>query len=231
MLILLLLGGATYVWHNVIAKESGKYARRFIEKAAAVYVPVQPNSVVAVEDATNIVSNAIDSDKGEGDTTSVIIDGDEGKEMKSSEPTKLGRMFVMEYKEPVVQVAFGKTLKYMNVAQKFEFGLSWAIVLLIVGGYVVAVVKRKFSGRHMALALLCFMFIGLTLLIPSMSNGYGIARVYFTSLPLLAPCFVIGVIAVGKRIKTNPYLLATVLLVSYSLCVSGVLYTVLGVAK
>ena len=218
-IVLVVLMVTAGVWHHGVAISSGGYATSFVENTVTLKVPLKQELPETPKIVTEIEPSG---------------DMDNSKSVETVPDTKPGKyksLFMLEYKESVVQVAFGKTLPYMNTPQKLEFGLSWFIVFLLLLGYVVGVLRKRLSGVHLLLATAMFSMIGLALMIPHISIYYGISRTYFTTMPVLAPCFIMGAQEITGQKKLAGYLLVVSLLVAYALCVSGVIHSWFGIVK
>lgn len=151
------------------------------------------------------------------------------KEFK--EDSRIDNFFKIESRENVVQAAFGKNLPYMNTPQKIELVLSWLIVFIITYGLYLAIKRRELNITYGLLTVVMYLSIVITVIIPHLSVYYGAARVYFTTLIVLAPCFVIGTTEISKKIKLNQYIFPTLIILFYYLAVSGILHSFFGRIK
>lgn len=95
-------------------------------------------------------------------------------------------------RESMLKSAFGLTFSRMGVWTRTEFILSWVMVGLIAVGFVYAVRKRAVVYNHAVIACYMMFIIALTIIVPHISVGYGVVRVYSTALIALAPCYPIG---------------------------------------
>lgn len=142
---------------------------------------------------------------------------------------RLHNFLSLESRDPIIQVAFGKTLRYMNIPQRMEFALSWLMVLCLTVGVIFT------TCRHLELyIIMCasmFLVIIATVILPHVSIFYGMGRVYLTALTVLAPCFAIGISMVAEAVGINGYVLGTVLVLLYALCVSGIMHSMFGITK
>lgn len=139
--------------------------------------------------------------------------------------------FSLESRETVIQAAFGKTLPIMNIPQKIEFALSWLTILMVTWGLAITTWRYRLGNDWVLLMLTCYGIIVVSVILPEIGLGYGIARVYFHMVIVLASCFIIGGKDVAKRIRVPaPVVLLTVLIL-YGLSTSGVTHILFGLAR
>lgn len=162
-------------------------------------------------------------------STDAVVKGFVASSITSASETS--QIFTLENREKVIQAAFGKTFSVMNTPQRIEFVFSWLIVILMAYGLYYSVKHKVFSLTHRLLALAFYTAIVLTVIVPRFSVGYGIIRVYFTGLVVLAPCFYIGAKEAGKMIRMKKYLLPGIIVLVYALCVSGIMHSAFGISK
>jgi len=219
-IILVVLMATTGVWHHAIAKESGRISGGVVKDTLTAKLPPVQEPVV--------ISEKVEED--------IIKEAEQEEEIISvprieETPGKLASLFSLEYKGEVLQAAFGKALPYMNTPQKIELSLSWLIVLTILLGYVTGGLRKRLSILHLALAGVMFVMIGITMLVPYICTTYGIVRIYFTAMPILAPCFIMGAQEMTWYKKWVGYVFISLLLVAYALCVSGIMHSWFGIIK
>ncbi len=153
------------------------------------------------------------------------------KEEGEVERSPLRDFLRLESRGGVVQSAFGLTLHSMNTPQKIEWVTSWLVVILMSIGLLSVFRGKLFSSLYQWLALTFYGAIILTLVFPHMSLGYGVVRVYFTGLLILAPCVPVGGNKISEFIKVPKHLLASLVVLVYGLAVSGVLHSWFGIVK
>ncbi len=148
------------------------------------------------------------------------------KEVVSEETDEsaYNRLWDLKKRESVVQVAFGRTLPYMNIPQKIEFALAWLVILTLAGGTIYSLHKRTLTLTHAIMAIGVTIMFALALFFPAASKLYGIYRFYTTAIIVLTPCWVL----LAKKTK---YYYALGLLMVYALCISGILYSWFGIVK
>ena len=139
--------------------------------------------------------------------------------------------FSLETRSEVIQVAFGKTLHIMRIPQKIEFAFSWLTILLMTWGLVLTTKRWGLKEDRVLLMLACYSTIVAGVVIPTIGIRYGIARVYFHMVLVLAPCFIIGSLDVAKRLKVPIPLALMAVLIPYGLCTSGIMHSFFGLAR
>ncbi len=157
-------------------------------------------------------------------------------EKKFKENVEAGRtssnIFMLESREAVVQAAFGKTFPYMNAPQRIEFISSWLVVMFLTLGLAIAIKKRLFTPAHIAIAVGMYLCILATIILPSLSTGYGVVRVYFTACTALAPCYVVPATSItNKRWRMLMMVVLVLVVIAYGLCTSGIMHSFWGIAK
>lgn len=194
----------TIMWHFVIAAESGRYAERF-------------------------TSSAITS------ATTAILSENETKGLRyrlgTDRDYNLGSFYSLDSREKVIQEAFGKSLPSMNTPQKIELVLSWLIVIILSLGLIYCLWRRVLAPELLLMAVLTYCLILLALLIPAISVYYGIVRVYFTSLILLAPMPALAIRAASNKLKFHGEWIMVAIILPYALCVSGLMHSFFGIVK
>lgn len=130
--------------------------------------------------------------------------------------------YSLESRDIVVQQAFGKYWSVMSFKQRLELVLSWLFVLLISAGLLYALLKRKLSAEHRIMAVVMYCLLVLSTVVPYVSKAYGIIRVYFTALIVLAPLAAIITRESARRIKIHGEPVLAGMIGVYALCTSGV---------
>jgi hypothetical protein len=133
----------------------------------------------------------------------------------------------LEYREQVVQAAFGRSWHVMNIPQKIELILSWLVVIGFSYGVLQAIRKKLLPPLISFMAVAMYGILVLTVIIPHVSVYYGVIRVMFTGWIVLAPCFVVGVADITKR----KYLPAALLVLLYASATSGWMHSLFGIVK
>lgn len=99
-------------------------------------------------------------------------------------------------RDKIVQAAFGAQHPDGDKIFQFNwwlFGVSWVVVGLITWGMVRSVLKRDLPLEFLAMSAMCFILLAVTVLIPGVSRGYGIERVFYQCTPLFGILLVKGV--------------------------------------
>lgn len=138
----------------------------------------------------------------------------------------------LEGREPVVQKAFGMNLREdAPVPEIIEIAFNWIVVGMITLGLVVLILRKRLELQFGVLAVALYALVVFTVLIPWLSMYYGGQRVFFTSLIVLAPCFVLGVGETARKLKVNQVAFSIIVLVTYVFATSGLLYSLWGISK
>lgn len=149
----------------------------------------------------------------------------------TSGANRVYNFFKLGTREEVVQVAFGKTLPYMNTPQRIEFVLSWLTILLMSLGLALMIKREGFKNELVALMCVCYFIIVISVIFPPISVRYGIARVYFSMVVVLAPCFIVGGLCVADKLKCPRLLVILAVLIPYGLCTSGIMHSFFGIVR
>lgn len=209
-IILVILLVMTYSWYNLVAPGAGQIVKGFIADSMLM-------SSTTLEYPTIL--------NPESDNAAIKF-----KENVEN-GNKYKNLFMIESRDAVVQSAFGKTWGYMNTPQRIEFIISWLMVAIISLGLLIAVKEKVFGVLHTSLAVTMYGLIVLAVLIPHISVYYGVVRVYFTTLPVIAPCFVVATNFISEKVKINKYILPSIIIIVHYLAVSGILHSWFGIIK
>ncbi len=169
----------------------------------------------------------------------------------------LNNFFIEESRTDMFQLLFGQGLAY-SVLSKVNLLVTWCTFLFI--GIGVLTMVRKFQGmvdaqdthdtrdiqdirlkkpdflktrfemEYLTMALACSGLLLAIVLLPYLSVGYDICRLYSLVVVVLSVCFVIGGIVLSERfgLKLNSCRIILVILLSYSMFVTGVTYQIFG---
>lgn len=140
-------------------------------------------------------------------------------------------LLALSSRDSTLQSAFGLNFPYMNTPQRIEFIISWIVVGFISLGLLFAIKNKVLNDIHLVIGSTLYLAILMTIIIPEASIYYGVVRTYFTTLPALAPCFVIGTNIVSDRLKIYRYFLPAAIIIMYYLAVSGTLHSWFGIIK
>ena len=166
---------------------------------------------------------------------------------------RLHSFFIMESRTSLVSSALGNTIvdDPSRIPKIIELVFSWLTIVLIATG-VLAIIGRRlpallsffkakkffnnleenFDYEYLAFILVACSMILITVLVPYISQGYDLMRVYFMMMVILAPLFVVGGMVLTRLIRIRwVFLLVLVALVPYFLSTTGITYQVLGAPK
>ncbi len=160
----------------------------------------------------------------------------------------LNNFFLEESRTDMFQLLFGHGLAY-SVLSKVNLLVTWCTFLFIGIGVLTMVgkfqemvdirgerlqkpdfLKTRFEVGYLTMVLACSGLLLAIVLLPYISIGYDIYRLYSLVVVVLSVCFVIGGIVLSKRtgLKLKPYLIILVILLSYLMFVTGVAYQIFG---
>ena len=166
---------------------------------------------------------------------------------------QLHQFFIMEARTGLLYSAVGSTIisDPAQVPKYMEMIFSWLTIILIAIG-VLTILSRylsrhirsletkpplsppvaDFDTEYVIIALVCCCMIAITVLLPYVSQGYDLIRVYFMMMVVLAPFFVIGGVTLARLVGMRwAYLVILAVLVPYFLCTTGTIYQALGAPK
>jgi len=132
-------------------------------------------------------------------------------------------------RDKIIQVAFGvqnpdgDTIFQLNW---WLFGVSWLVVGLIIWGMAHSVFRKELPAEFLMLSAICFVLIISTILIPGVSRGYGIERVFYQCTPLFGVLLVKGTSSLGKY--SWAALLPLILAYGYLNMNYGVIHSLIG---
>jgi len=158
----------------------------------------------------------------------------------------LNKFFIEELRESSFKQLAGQELAY-PILSKANWVVTWCSFILI-GIGVVTLIKRhkemvnitdighkkpdflktKFEMEYLLMILACAGLLLIMVALPFVSTGYGIQRLYSLVIVILSVCFVIGGIVLAKYTKIKPYLIILLILIPYSMFVTGAMYQIFG---
>ncbi|MEA1907279.1 MAG: DUF2206 domain-containing protein [Euryarchaeota archaeon] len=160
----------------------------------------------------------------------------------------LNNFFLEESRTEMFHLLLGKGLAY-SVLSTVNLLVTWCTFIFI--GIGVLTMVRKFQGMvdirgarlrkpnflktrfevdYLTMVLACSGLLMAIVLLPYISVGYDICRLYSLVIVVLSVCFVMGGMVLSKRsgLTSEPYLIILVILLSYSMFVTGVAYQIFG---
>ena len=166
---------------------------------------------------------------------------------------QLNRFFIMESRTGLLGSAIGSTIVTgpFQVPKTIEMVSSWLTIILIATGVFTVLAQhlpmhipptnpkdfhpqwtKRIDVEYLILATVCCLMIAVTVLLPFVSRGYDLVRVYFMMMIVLAPFFVIGGVTVARLVRIHwHYLVVLTVLIPYFLCTTGTIYQALGAPK
>jgi uncharacterized membrane protein len=151
----------------------------------------------------------------------------------------LHQVFLFESRAEQVSEAFGHGSTFSLIPVKVKFVFNWLTIILIAIGVLSAFVRykrmvsiadsgdktsflqSKIDAEYFILSLVCIALLVLSIVVPHVSHRYGMARVYFQMIGILAMFFIIGGITIAKFLKLRPECLILLILIPFFLCNTG----------
>jgi uncharacterized membrane protein len=156
--------------------------------------------------------------------------------------THLHSSFLLEVKGAEVIGAFGFS-ELPAIPQKLLLIFSWvSIAFIAIGGIIIAIRYRstvdytdskhvkldllstKFEMEYFSLIAACGIVLAAFVTLPYVSLTYGMQRVYFQSLVVASPCFIIGGIMISRLVKIKPLVMILAVSIPLFMCISGTMY-------
>jgi hypothetical protein len=200
------------VWYFMVQNKAGHILLSFAENAVGL------NSIF----------------QGEKNETVVVVDLDGGRNIINSSPIQniekeslailttapqsdshWTNFFRLDQREPIVQLAFGKALPYMNTWQKVGFSVYWWFVLWLVIGIMYGMIKGKLGAVYKSMCIAGCIIVVVSIVVPYMSMCFGVIRAFEIAFIILAPCFIIGLYKLAERLKSNVAWLLVVSIAPY----------------
>ena len=160
----------------------------------------------------------------------------------------LNNFFLEESRTDMFHLLLGKGLAY-SVLSTVSLLVTWCTFIFIGIGVLTMVIKfqgmvdirgarlqkpdflkTRFEVGYLTMVLACTGLLMAIVLLPYISVGYDICRLYSLVVVVLSVCFVIGGIVLSERfgLKLNSCQIILVILLSYSMFVTGVAYQIFG---
>ena len=143
----------------------------------------------------------------------------------------LGNFFILESRSPGLKVLYGGGVT--DIPHQI-FVIVFYITNLVIGIGSIRVIQRyKTSIFDVEYILMASIFLGvilLMILLPYLSVGISIDKLYLQALVLLAPMFIIGSKVISKRLHVqNTLLIILIILIPQFVCSTYLVYQVWGV--
>ena len=106
----------------------------------------------------------------------------------------LGNIFLEEARDPVALSVIGIGLEE-HIAYKIQFCVRTIVYFFYMIGIFELLRKyktTKFGVEYLSMLVVCGGLLWVMIILPYVSTGYGIGRLYHQAIVFLAPCFVIG---------------------------------------
>jgi uncharacterized membrane protein len=161
----------------------------------------------------------------------------------------LNNLFIEESRSSNVPAVFGSGIIQKGTPHKIEFVLTW-LIFAFIGIGIFTLIKRykemsfldlnmkkplflreKFEVEYCAIALVCIGLLIAIVVLPFVSVGYGIDRLYSVAITILSVFFVIGGITIARYFKVQPFIILLLILVPYFFSITGVTYNIYGVPR
>jgi len=166
---------------------------------------------------------------------------------------QLNYFFIMESRTGLLGSSMGSTIVPgpFQVPKTIEMVFSWLTIILIATGVFTILAQhllrfipltnlkhfdpqwtKRIDAEYLILATVCCLMIAVTILLPFVSRGYDLIRVYFMMMTALTPFFVIGGVTIARLARIRwCFLLVLIVLIPYFLCTTGTIYQALGAPK
>jgi uncharacterized membrane protein len=155
----------------------------------------------------------------------------------------LNKLFVEEMRRTGVNALLGKDITQKGIPHQIEF-IFTGLTIAMIGVGIITFLKKykemsviannsvkpeymsaKFDIPYMLMALICVGLMIMVVIIPFVSTGYDLDRVYSVAIIVLSVFPVIGGIAISKFLKLPSFSIFLIILLIYFLCVSGFVYS------
>lgn len=137
----------------------------------------------------------------------------------------------IESRDKITQAAFG--VKNPDGDHIFRFrwvalAFGWLTIIILLYGLVASLKVQPIEYVLLAAGLL--LMIGATLALPSLSRSYGVMRVYFQALPVLALFYPVGITKVAGYIRLKPVILYLLITIPYGyyMYTTGLIHSITG---
>lgn len=111
----------------------------------------------------------------------------------------------------------------LTIIYRFKSMVSFSNIMSMKPSFL----KSKFDMQYLAMVVMCSGLLVIMLVLPHVSVGYGIQRLFLLAMVVLSICFVIGGTTLSKYLHIAPHLLILIVLVPYFLFSSGFVNTII----
>lgn len=91
--------------------------------------------------------------------------------------------------------------------------------------------RSKFDFEYFTLSLMCSAGLVVSVVLPFVSVGYALDRIYLQMVVVLSPFFVIGAIATAKFLRVRIYWIILLVTIPFFMCTTGTMYQVFDVPR
>jgi uncharacterized membrane protein len=133
-----------------------------------------------------------------------------------------------------------------TIPQRIRVVFSWLTIAFVGIGILTTVVKHKgmvlglrgakpdflhtkFDLEYFAISLASVLILVSAVILPYISIGYSMERLYFQALVVLAPFFAIGGIQFARWLRTRYLGIILAVLIPFFMCTTGTMYQIFGV--
>jgi uncharacterized membrane protein len=166
----------------------------------------------------------------------------------------ISNLFLIDSRGEGIALAFGMGLDPKQIPLLISFISSWLTVCFLSIGLLYAIANyagpylhpnrdmypnrgddlfgRKLNPEFLAIAIICYAIILVSVILPYVAKGYGMDRIYFQMSVILSPFFLVGGKVIADKVHIrNSHLLILGILIPYFLCNSGAMYQAFGADK
>jgi len=154
-------------------------------------------------------------------------------------------MFVEKTRTSSVGEALGAGVGNRGIAYNINFISNWVAILLLGIGLIFSIVRykeivafknnfskasfleKKIDVEYFVIAIVCAGILFLSIIIPYLTQGYEISRIYGVTTVILSIFFVIGGIVVSEKLNMNPRLVILLILIPYFFAATGITYAII----
>ena len=152
--------------------------------------------------------------------------------------SNLNNFFIEESRTQELKQLFGQELEY-PILNRVNLAITWSTFIFIgIGVYTIfkgpeemgaiSNKKTKCDVEYLLMTLICVGLLTAMVVLPYISQGYGIYRLYLLAMVILSVCFVLGGITISKHLKSQAYLIILLVLIPYFLFASGAVQQMCG---
>lgn len=160
--------------------------------------------------------------------------------------SSLHELFIEESRQTDLQAMFGKDITQKGIPHKIHFIVTWLSFLFIGVGTLstllnfnefkflkvkiknISCLNKVFDTEFFTISISCLGLLFAIVVIPIVSVGYSLERLYALTITILSTFFVVGGFILAKYLNIPSRLLILLVLIPYFLSVSGFTYQVFG---